>query len=85
MSKAALNMLAVLDSKALGARGVKVFAFCPGLVMSNLRGGGEEERTCGGRAGDPEGAGRAVLGIVEGGRDGDVGGFVHGEEGVYPW
>lgn len=43
VSKAALNMLMVQDSKALGKQGVKVFAVCPGLVESNLRGEGEEQ------------------------------------------
>ena len=84
MSKAALNMLAVQDARTLGKQGVKVFAFCPGLVESNLRGETEQEKTAGGKAGDPEESGRSILAIVEGKRDEDVGTFVH-KDGVYPW
>lgn len=84
MSKAALNMLTVQDSKVLGKQGVKVFAVCPGLVVSNLRGRGDEQRSAGGKASDPEESGRTMLRIVEGGRDADVGKFVH-KGGVYPW
>lgn len=84
MSKAALNMLAVQDSKVLGKQGVKVFAVCPGLVVSNLRGRAEEQRTSGGKARDPAESGRTILRIIEGRRDGDVGKFVS-REGVYPW
>lgn len=84
MSKAALNMLALQDSKVLGKQGVKVFAVCPGLVESNLRGEGAAERSAGGRAGDPEVSGETILSIMEGGRDADVGKFVH-KDGVYPW
>lgn len=84
MSKAALDMLTVQDSRVLGKQGVKVFAVCPGLVVSNLRGRGEEQRTSGGRARDPEESGRTMLRIIEGGRDADVGKFVY-KDGVYPW
>lgn len=93
MSKAALDMLMVQDHKALagngdtnaeGKRGIKVFAICPGLVESELRGSTEEQRTCGGRAGSAEGSGRFIQSVVEGERDEDVGKFVH-EGGCWPW
>ena len=84
MSKSALNMIAVQDAKVLGKQGVKVFAVCPGLVVSNLRGTEEEQRTAGGAAGDPEVSGQTVLGILEGQREEHVGRFVH-KDGVYPW
>ena len=83
-SKAALNMLMLQDWKALGPQGIKVFAVCPGLVESNLRGVAKEQVTAGGRAGDPEVSGRTMLKILEGERDGDVGKFVH-KDGIYPW
>lgn len=95
--KAALNMLVVQDHRKLGGKGdtngekgaeggtpIKVFAICPGLVVSELRGSTEEQRTCGGRAGDPEGSGRSIQRVMEGERDEDVGKFVH-EGGCYPW
>lgn len=84
MSKAALNMLALQDVKLLGRQGVKVFAVCPGLVESGLRGHSEQERSAGGRAGDPKVSGETILSILEGKRDEDVGKFVH-KDGVYPW
>lgn len=84
MSKAALNMLTSQDWKVLGKDGVKVFAVCPGLVESNLRGESEQERSAGGRAGDPEVSGRTILRIIEGEMDADVGKFVN-KDGVVPW
>ena len=97
LSKAALDMLVVQDHRVLGGKGdangekegkgerpIKVFAICPGLVVSELRGSTEEQRTCGGMAGDPEGSGRFIQRVIEGERDEDVGKFVH-EGGCYPW
>jgi NAD(P)-dependent dehydrogenase (short-subunit alcohol dehydrogenase family) len=85
-SKAALDMLIVQDYKASKktAPNVKIFAFCPGLVVSNLRGTSEEDRLVGGMAGDPDVSGRSLLSIIKGERDTDVGKFVH-KDGVYPW
>lgn len=84
MSKAALNMLMVTEAQDYGGKGLKCFTMCPGFVVSNLRGTGEEERSGGGMATDPIESGKLVLDIVEGRRDGDVGKFVH-KDGVYPW
>ena len=61
MSKAALDMLVVLDGTVLGQQGVKGFAGCPGLVELNLRGAGEEEGSAGGKVGDPGVSGRTIL------------------------
>ena len=86
-SKAALNMLAILEAKTYGPRGLKVFGMCPGFVVSNLRGKDEGMRTgkaFGAEAGDPEDSGRTLLRILTGERDDDVGKFVH-KDGVYPW
>lgn len=84
VSKAALNMLAVLEARDFGSKGLKVFALSPGFVRSNLRGTSEEERSGWGEAGDPEVSGRIVLDMVQGKRDVDVGCLVH-KDGVYPW
>ena len=81
MSKAALNMLMVQDSKM---QGVKSFAVCPGIVESNIRGPSQENRSADGLAGDPEVSGQTILRIIEGERDADVGKFVH-KDGFYPW
>jgi NAD(P)-dependent dehydrogenase (short-subunit alcohol dehydrogenase family) len=84
MSKAALNMLVVQQHKLFGPKGIRVFAVCPGLVRSNLRGKGEEDVSAGGRAGDPMVPAEMILGIIEGKRDADVGKFLRGER-VLNW
>lgn len=83
-SKAALNMHIIEENKELGEQGVKIFAVCPGFVVSNLRGKSEEQRSGWGRATDPLESGRLLLSIVEGKRDADVGKLVH-KDGVHPW
>ncbi|KAI4198665.1 MAG: hypothetical protein LQ350_005137 [Teloschistes chrysophthalmus] len=86
-SKAALNMIAFLEHKQFGSRGLKTFAMCPGFVVSNLRGKSEEARSgsmFGAEADDPEVSGRLLMSILTGDRDADVGKFVH-KGGVYPW
>jgi NAD(P)-dependent dehydrogenase (short-subunit alcohol dehydrogenase family) len=84
VSKAALNMLAVLEARDYGEQGLKVFALSPGFVRSNLRGTSEEARSGWGQAGDPMDSGEIVLSIVQGKRDADVGCLVH-KDGIYPW
>ncbi|KAJ5208740.1 hypothetical protein N7449_003119 [Penicillium cf. viridicatum] len=83
-SKAALNMITVQMHKRLQSRGVRVFAFCPGLVRSNLRGEDETAVSAHGRVGDPLEAGRGILGIILGERDGEAGGFAN-KDGPLPW
>ncbi|KAH6677542.1 short chain dehydrogenase [Halenospora varia] len=73
MSKSALNMLAVCHHVELGPKGIKVWTFCPGYVVTNLSGTGEkgrQERTANG-AGDSK-------------ENGDVGKFVN-KDGCIPW
>ncbi|KAJ5297652.1 hypothetical protein PENANT_c005G02222 [Penicillium antarcticum] len=84
MSKAALNMMTIQMHKRLKDQTVRVFAFCPGLVRSNLRGASEDAVTAQGNAGDPMVSANALLEIIEGQRDEDVGKFVH-KDGCYPW
>ena len=84
VSKAALNMLAVVEAGEWGHEGLKVFVMSPGFVRSNLRGPNEEARSGWGKAGDPEVSGQLVLDILQGKRDADVGRFVH-KDGVYAW
>lgn len=83
-SKSALNMFVL--QQAMKIRGsMKVFAMCPGFVVSNLRRwGGEEANSGWGKASDPMVSGQTLLSIVEGKRDADVGKFVH-KDGVYAW
>ena len=84
MSKAALNMMTIQMHKRLKDQNVRVFAFCPGLVRSKLRGDTEEAMSARGNAGDPMVSGKAILDIVAGRRDGDSGKFIH-KDGIYPW
>lgn len=83
-SKSALNMLMIQEHKEMSKHGLKVFAVDPGFVRSNIRGKSAEAVSAGGLAGDPEVSGRTILNIIEGGRDADVGKFIH-EAGVHPW
>lgn len=86
MSKAALNMLAACHNVELGPKGVKVWAYCPGYVVTNLSGTGEkgrQERIERGAKSPVESA-EGLLDLVSGKRDGDVGKFVH-KDGIYAW
>lgn len=83
-SKASLNMLAVYEYRTYKDNGLKVFPFCPGFVVSKLRGDEEEKMNPGGLAGDPRVSGESILSILQGERDADVGKFVH-KDGVYDW
>ncbi|KEF52433.1 uncharacterized protein A1O9_11674 [Exophiala aquamarina CBS 119918] len=82
--KAALNMVAVCEYQKYKGMGLKVFAFCPGFVVSNLRGHSDEMRNPGGLAGDPKISGQSILSILEGERDASVGKFIH-KDGLYDW
>ena len=83
-SKAALNMIALVEARDFGPKGLMVFAMSPGFVISNLRGPSEELRTGWGMAGDPRVSGETILSILQGERDADVGKFVV-KDGLYPW
>lgn len=91
-SKAALNMLVAheqveveQDAAGEGLPGrLRVRVMCPGFVVSNLRGESEEQRTGGGRAGDPADSARVLYGIIRGEREGDERGLIRGED-VYRW
>lgn len=84
MSKAALNMATLQQHKRLHNQNVRVFAFCPGLVRSNLRGESEDAVSAGGAAGDPMGSARGIFDIIEGKRDSEAGQFLRAE-GIWPW
>jgi NAD(P)-dependent dehydrogenase (short-subunit alcohol dehydrogenase family) len=83
-SKAALNMITVQIHKRLHSRGLRVFAFCPGFVRSNLIGEDEAALSEYGTPGNPLESGRGILRIVFGERDGEAGGFVN-KDSSYPW
>ncbi|KAK0129166.1 hypothetical protein ONS95_001102 [Cadophora gregata] len=85
-SKSALDMIVLQEHYDFGeTSALKTFAYCPGFVRSNLRGTSEEAISGGGAAGDPEVAGKGILGIIQGERDHEAGKFVNSEGGVYGW
>lgn len=86
ISKAALNMLAACHHSVLGQgeRGIKVWTFCPGYVITNLTGEQDRERRQKSGALPADTSAKSLLAVVEGERDADVGCFIHGA-GKYPW
>ena len=84
-SKAALNMLAACDAWEYQGK-MKVFAYCPGYVITDLA-GMREMKEKQGFAKSPDGSARELLAIAQGKRDEENGLFLHGEKAgdVYPW
>jgi NAD(P)-dependent dehydrogenase (short-subunit alcohol dehydrogenase family) len=85
VSKAALNMIAACDAWEYKDK-VKVFAYCPGYVVTDLAGMREPKEKAG-VAKSPEGSARGLLVIAEGKRDEENGLFLHDEGAgeLYPW
>ena len=84
-SKAALNMLTACDAFEYQGK-MKVFAFCPGYVISDLAGQREiKEKQDFARS--PGEAAREILAIAEGEQDAKNGLFLHGKKAaeVYEW
>ncbi|TFA98303.1 Short chain dehydrogenase [Trichoderma ghanense] len=83
ISKAALNMLAACDAYELRDDGVKVFAYDPEFVATNLTGTPEERRKMG--ALEPSISGESCRDIIEGKRDAETHKFlsINGKE--WPW
>jgi len=63
VSKAALNMLTACDAWEYGKEGIKVFAYCPGYVVTDLAGLREKKMEQG--APSAEGSARGLLDISE--------------------
>ncbi|KAH7372049.1 short chain dehydrogenase [Cadophora sp. MPI-SDFR-AT-0126] len=85
ISKAALNMVVACDTWEYREK-AKVFAFCPGYVITDLAGQREAKEKAG-FAKSPEGSARGLLAIAAGKRDEENGLFLHDEKigQVYPW
>lgn len=79
-SKTALSMVTACQHVEYAPLGIKVFAYDPGFTVSNL---GPPNQEGGGARRVEESVG-PLVDVLEGGRDGDVGGFLH-NSGVYPW
>lgn len=82
-SKAALDMLAACHQADYGET-IKVFAFDPGLVVTNLAGESQREALAARGAGSAEVSAQTALSIIDGRRDADVGKFLY-KDGILPW
>lgn len=83
-SKSALNMVMLHEQLEVQDTNIKVMAMCPGYVVSNLRGTSHEQRTAGGRAGNPGVSAKLALSILRGERDSDSQKLI-GSEATYAW
>ncbi|KAL7943198.1 hypothetical protein V8C42DRAFT_329967 [Trichoderma barbatum] len=83
MSKTAVNMLAACDAFELREHGVKVFAFDPEFVATELTGTPEERRKRG--ALEPSVSGESCRDIIQGKRDADTSKFVTINGADWPW
>jgi NAD(P)-dependent dehydrogenase (short-subunit alcohol dehydrogenase family) len=84
MSKAALNMLTAYQFAQLRQFGFKIWAYCPGFVVTDLQ-DDREAREALPYCESSETSAQGILDIVKGERDGDVGKFVTKRGGEYPW
>ncbi|KAL7908719.1 hypothetical protein GGI35DRAFT_409747 [Trichoderma velutinum] len=83
MSKSALNMLAACDAWELKDYGVKVFAFDPEFVATELTSTPEERRKNG--ALEPSVSGESCRDLIQGKRDADTSKFVSINGAEWPW
>lgn len=71
-SKSALNMVVLHEQLEVADTELKVYAMCPGFVISNLRGTSEEARTGGGRALSADTSAELLYKILKGEKDGEM-------------
>ncbi|KAH6633055.1 hypothetical protein C7974DRAFT_412083 [Boeremia exigua] len=83
MSKAALNMLTAYTYALEEAKGVKVWSFCPGFVVTDLGRDREVRESMG--IDSSETSAKGILQIVQGERDDEVGRFVEREGKSRAW
>ncbi|KAF1835133.1 NAD(P)-binding protein [Decorospora gaudefroyi] len=83
MSKAALNMLTAYQYFQLKGEGFRIWSFCPGYVVTDL-GRDREDRVAQGIE-SSETSAQGLREIVEGKRDGEVGGFLGRRGDNYEW
>jgi NAD(P)-dependent dehydrogenase (short-subunit alcohol dehydrogenase family) len=83
MTKAALNMFSATTYAHFKDQGVMVWSFCPGFVVTNLAGTRDKRADMG--AESSETSAQAILDIVEGKRDAEVGTFIGRYDAQFPW
>lgn len=79
-SKAALNMITLAQAKAYGGDALKVFAYAPGFVISNL----STLNTAENGAKSPKDGALGLVRVINGERDGEHGGYLS-QSGQYEW
>ncbi|KAF2728144.1 NAD(P)-binding protein [Polyplosphaeria fusca] len=79
-SKAALSMVTACQVVEMGEFGIRVFAYDPGFTQSNLGPWNTKENG----AREPRISVEPLVEVVEGGRDGEAGRFIH-KDGGYVW
>lgn len=84
MSKAALDMLS-LSQRWYYREWAKVWAYCPGWVVTNLTGEDDRENRAKAGAESSETSAQGILDIVEGKRDEETGSLVTRFGKVHPW
>ncbi|KAF2194681.1 NAD(P)-binding protein [Zopfia rhizophila CBS 207.26] len=85
MSKAALNMLSACQFFHCKDWGCKIWAYCPGYVVTDLTGADERQLRIDTGADSSETSAQGILEIVEGKRDGEVNMFIGRYGQRYPW
>ncbi|KAF2266530.1 short chain dehydrogenase [Lojkania enalia] len=85
MSKAALNMMSTCQAFEFKEWGAKVWAYCPGYVVTDLTGKEDRENRIARGAESSETSAQGILEIIEGKRDGEVNKFVRRYGLQYPW
>ncbi|KAK1996223.1 short chain dehydrogenase [Colletotrichum falcatum] len=85
ISKAALNMATVHMVYEFKSWGAKVWAYCPGYVVTNLSGESDRQNRINNGADSSETSAQGILEIVEGKRDGEAGKFIARFGGQYNW
>ncbi|KAF2469717.1 NAD(P)-binding protein [Lindgomyces ingoldianus] len=85
MSKSAMNMMSACQYFQHKDWGCKVWAYCPGFVVTDLTGREDRQRRIDNGAESSETSAQGILEIVEGKRDGEVNQFVERYGKVAPW
>ncbi|KAF2864949.1 short chain dehydrogenase [Massariosphaeria phaeospora] len=85
MSKAALNMLAMGQQATFSEFGGKVWAYCPGYVITDLTGAEDRQNRKDRGAESSETSAQGILEVVEGKRDAEAGCFIARYGKQSPW
>ncbi|PSN74254.1 short chain dehydrogenase [Corynespora cassiicola Philippines] len=85
MSKASLNMLSACQYHTLKDEGFKVWAYCPGYVVTDLSGADDRQNRVDSGAESAETSAHGIWEIIEGKRDAEAGTFIGRYGQSNPW